>query len=203
MKRHGYITEEEEEMANAISVESLLGKRVVDSPYQNFVDEVVKEVQKKTGESAYNTPMKIYTTLDRSKQDHMNKIINGGGYTWHNDKVQVGVAVVENDTGAILALSGGRNTVALGFNRATDLNNQLGSAAKPLFDYGPGIEYNNWSTYTPFIDEPWSYSNGIGIKNWDDSYYGFLTLKRSLGLSRNVPALKAFQNVARLHQLQR
>ncbi len=196
MRRHGYITEEQEEMANAISVESLLTTKSYTNPYQDFIDVVVDEVYAKTGENPYNTPMKIYTTLDKDKQDHMNKVINGEIYTWVNDKVQVGVAVTDVETGGILAISGGRNTVAHGFNRATDLNNQPGSSAKPLFDYGPGIEYYNWSTYTPFIDEEHSYSNGIGVKNWDNTFYGFLTLREALGLSRNIPALKAFQNIS-------
>ena len=195
MRRHGYITEEEEEMANAISVESLLGVKSYSSPYQNFIDVVVDEILEKTGESPYNTPMKIYTTMDKAKQDHLNSIVNGGKYTWVNDNVQVGIAVTDVENGGILALSGGRNTVAMGLNRATDLKKHPGSTAKPIFDYGPGVEYNNWSTYTPFIDEPWSYSNGGQIKNWDDGFYGFLSLKRALGLSRNIPALKAFQNV--------
>lgn len=195
MKRHGYITEEEEKMANAISVESLLAGKQYTNPYQNFIDVVIDEVVEKTGESPYKTPMKIYTTLDKAKQDHLNSIINGEKYTWVNDKVQVGIAVTDIETGGIVALSGGRNTVALGFNRATDLNNQPGSSAKPIFDYGPGVEYFNWSTYTPFIDEPHSYTNGGQVKNWDNGFMGFLTLRQSLGLSRNIPALKAFQNI--------
>ena len=196
MRRHGYITEEEEKIANAISVESLLKPRSYSNPYQNFIDMVIEEVVEKTGDRPTTTPMKIYTTLDKEKQDHLNKIINGETYTWVNDTVQVGIAATDVENGGIVAISGGRNTVALGLNRATDIKNQLGSAAKPVFDYAPGIEYNNWSTYTPFIDEPWSYTNGPGIKNWDSQHYGFLTLKRSLGLSRNIPALKAFQNVS-------
>lgn len=197
MKRHGYITEEEEEMANSISVESLLSTKSYTNEYQNFIDVVVDEIYEKTGENPYNTPMKIYTTLDKDKQNHLNSIINGDKYTWVNDKVQVGVAVTDVENGGIVAISGGRNTVALGLNRATDLNNQPGSTAKPLFDYAPGVEYNNWSTYTPFIDEPHGYTGGSQIKNWDGSYYGFLTLRQSLGLSRNIPALKAFQNAGR------
>ena len=196
MRRHGYITEEQEEMANAISVESLLSVKQYTNPYQNFIDMVIEEIEEKTGENPYNTPMKIYTTMDVDKQDHLNNVINGDLYTWVNDKVQVGVAITDVETGALLAISGGRNTVLLGYNRAAHSKMQPGSSAKPIFDYAPGIEYYNWSTYTPFIDEEWEYSNGLGIKNWDDTYYGFLTLKQSLGLSRNVPALKAFQNIS-------
>lgn len=196
MKRHGYISSEEEAMANAISIESLLSTKSYTNPYQSFIDVVIDEVYDKTGENPYNTPMKIYTTLDTEKQDYLNDVINGKTYKWVNDVVQVGVAATDINTGAIIAISGGRNvTAARAFNRATMMKKQPGSTAKPIFDYGPGVEYNNWSTYTPFIDEKWQYSNGIEVQNWDAGHLGFLTLKKALGLSRNIPALKAFQNV--------
>ena len=73
---------------------------------------------------------------------------------------------------------------------------QIGSTAKPLYDYGPGIEFNNWSTYQPFIDEPYTYSNGTSILNWDRGYFGFQTLRDALTYSRNIPAIKAFQQLS-------
>ena len=75
MRRHGYITEEQEEMANAISVESLLSVKQYTNPYQNFIDMVIEEIEEKTGENPYNTPMKIYTTMDVDKQEHLNNVI--------------------------------------------------------------------------------------------------------------------------------
>ena len=72
---------------------------------------------------------------------------------------------------------------------------QPGSTAKPVFDYGPGFEFNNYSTYTLFMDEPWQYSDGKGLGNWDGSYSGLMTLKQAIAVSRNIPALKAFQEV--------
>ena len=39
------------------------------------------------------------------------------------------------------------------------------------------------------------YSNGRSIKNWDNGYYGSITLRKALSTSRNIPALKAFQKV--------
>ena len=39
--------------------------------------------------------------------------------------------------------------------------------SKPIFAYGAGFEYNNYSTYTMFVDEPWSYTNGPSINNWN------------------------------------
>ena len=75
------------------------------------------------------------------------------------------------------------------------IDRQIGSAAKPIFDYGPGMEYNNWSTYQLFVDAPYQYSSGQTIRNSDGAYKGTLTLRSSLALSRNIPAVKAFQEV--------
>ena len=203
MKRHGYITEEEEKLANSIPVDSLTvdGNGEAVSEYQGYIDTVVDEVKEKYGVNPYTTPLLIYTNLDRSKQDAVNSVLNGENYNWINDKVQTGVSVLDSETGKILAIGNGRNIGSRTsqtldqYNYATEIKRQPGSTAKPLFDYGPGIEYNDWSTYTLFTDEPYTYSNGRSIKNWDGGYFGTITLRRALSTSRNIPALKAFQQV--------
>ena len=198
MKKHGYITKEEEELANKIPMETLTNNSTGEATnqYQGYIDTVVDEVKDKYGVNAYVTPLLIYTNMDSAKQNAVNSVLSGENYSWINDKVQTGVSVLDSETGKILAIGNGRNrSGANSFNYATQIKRQPGSTAKPLFDYGPGIEYNNWSTYTLFEDAPYSYSNGRSIKNWDGGYYGTLTLRRALALSRNIPALKAFQQV--------
>ncbi len=203
MKKHGYITEEEEKMAKSIPVESLVTNNTsaVNNQYQGYIDTVVKEIEDKYKVNAYTTPLLVYTNLDRGKQDAVNKALNGETFTWINDKIQSGISVLDSETGKILAIGNGRNIgsrTASGinqFNYATDIKRQPGSTAKPLFDYGPGIEYNNWSTYTLFDDSPYTYSSGQQLNNWDGGYFGTITLRRALSTSRNVPALKAFQQI--------
>ena len=198
MKKHGYINDEEYEMAKNIPVDSLTNDTgsVSTSNYQGYIDTVVEEIEDKYGVNPYTTPLLIYTNMDRSKQDAVNSVLNGETYSWINDVVQTGVSVLDSETGKILAIGNGRNrNGANTFNYATQLNRQPGSTAKPLFDYGPGIEYNNWSTYTLFDDSPYTYSNGQSIKNWDGGFYGTITMRRALATSRNIPALKAFQQV--------
>ncbi len=197
MRRHGYITKEEEALANSVPVESLISQSEVSAiPYQGFIDTVVNEIDDVYKVNAYTTSLKIYTTLDRSRQDAVDRVLNGETYNWIDDKVQTGVAVLESETGAILAVGAGRNRAGKNtWNYATQIERQPGSTAKPLFDYGPGMEYNDWSTYTLFDDSPYTYSNGRSIKNWDGGYYGTITLRRALSASRNIPALKAFQQV--------
>ncbi len=197
MERHGYITKEEKEAALAIPVKDMLKSSKDDTgknKYQDFIDTVIEQVIEDTGENPYKVPMEIYTTLDPKKQDYVNDIMTGKTWDWENKKVNSGIAVIETKTGAISAIGAGRNRSGeRQYNTATMLSNQIGSTAKPLYDYGPGIEYENWSTYTPFPDQPYQYSDGTKINNWDGRYEGFLTARTALAHSRNVSALKAFQ----------
>ena len=199
MRHHGYITEEEEELANSIPVTSLLNKtnsEVSTNEYQPFIDIVLDEVEEKTGKNPYTTGMKIYTTLDTAKQRVLNNVMSGATWAWKDDKIQAGVGVIDVDNGAILAVGAGRNRVGeRQYNYGTMIEKQIGSTAKPIFDYGPAIEYNNLCLSTPFYDGPYTYSSGASLKNWDNSYQGVITLKKALAESRNIPAVKAFQSV--------
>ncbi len=204
MVRHGYITKEEADIASAIPMDSLTttdSSSGILSQYQGYIDTVADEITNKYGINPYTTPLLVYTNLDRSRQDAVNSVLNGENYNWINNKVQTGVSVLDSETGKILAIGNGRNVNNRSndnvdqYNYATQIKRQPGSTAKPLFDYGPGIEYNNWSTYELFDDAPYSYSNGRSIKNWDGKYFGTITLRRALSTSRNIPALKAFQKV--------
>lgn len=195
MERHGYITTEEKEIADKLTVQDIVKHTTsASSNYQGFIDTAVSEVQALTGKNPYNTPMLIYTTMDRKKQDYLNDILSGKTYNWENDVVQAGIVLLDNSNGNIVAVGAGRNkTGANTFNYATMIKKQIGSTAKPLYDYGPAIEYMNWSTYTALADEPHNYTGGGGVSNWDRSYSGLMTMRDALKYSRNIPALKTFQ----------
>ena len=196
MLRHGYITQQEYDIAKELTVaEIVVPQENSSTEYQVFIDTVIKEVKERTGNDPYEVPMKIYTTMDRSMQDNMNAVFDGTKYKWKDDVVQAGSIVLDVHTGAISAIGGGRNYVAMGTNFATDIQRQIGSTAKPLYDYGPYMEYNNGSTYSIFSDEPHTYSTGMKLQNWDNKYQGADTLWNSLKYSRNIPAVKAFQSV--------
>lgn len=194
MVRHGYITKEEAETTKAISVESLVVAKNEEETYKAFLDTVVDEVEKKTKLNPYEVSMKIYTTLDTSIQNGVDDIMDGTTYTWENDLVQAGIAVVNVNTGEIAAIGAGRNRQdERTWNYATQARRHPGSTAKPIFDYGPGFEFSNYSTYTLFNDEPWEYTDGPSVNNWDNGFNGLMTLKDAVAVSRNIPALKAFQ----------
>lgn len=195
MERHGYITHEENEIASSIPVKSLLTTSTTNQVALSYILQVMKEAKNKYGINPNNTSVLIYTNLDLAKQKKLDDIFSGKSYKWENPVVQAGVAAVDVWTGKIIALGAGRNRVMGGVSYATDTSRQIGSTAKPLFDYGPGIEYNNWSTYQQFDDSPYQYSSGQEIRNSDRGYMGMISLRTALAQSRNIPALKAFQQV--------
>lgn len=196
MQRHGYITKEECENAKKISVKSLLAnKGTANNPNQGFINTVIDEVESRTGKNPYLVSMKIYSTMVQEKQDVINDIYNGKTYKWPNDYLQAGIVVTDVKTGAMVAVGASRKKGERTYNYATDIKVHPGSAAKPIFDYGPAIEYLNWSTGQMIIDDEYTYSNGIKIKNWDNGYKGIMTIRTALASSRNIPALQAFQAV--------
>lgn len=196
MVNHGYITEDEKNAVLNIPIQSLIAKKenASTSSNQAVIDYVMDEVEKNTGYDPYTVSMKIVTTINKDVQNVLNNLENGSLYSFPNEAMQEGIAITSTTDGGIVALSGGRNYSAKGTNRAT-IKRQPGSTAKPIFDYGPYIEYLNGSPGTLFLDEPTTYSNGTAIKNADGKYMGLINMRTALVNSRNIPALEAFKAV--------
>ncbi len=195
MCRHGYITEEQRDLAKSIPLESTLNSNSKSvNKYQGFVDTVVMEIIDRTGNDPATTSMTIYTTLDPTKQDVIEDIYST--YKWKNEKVQAAMTVIDVKDGSISAIGAGRNKkTERSLNYATSIKRHPGSTAKPIFDYGPAIEYLNWSTGQTVVDDTFKYSGGGSIKNWDNGFKGIMTAKTALAQSRNIPALYAFQQL--------
>lgn len=162
-----------------------------------YIQQVLEEVKTKTSLDPYTEGLSIYTHLDTDAQRHLSEILNTNTYiTWHDNDIQAAVTIVSPKTGAIVAMVGGRNTdVRLGLNRATLNNRNVGSTSKPLIDYGPAIEYLNYSTGTIISDTPINYTNGPALHNWDKGYMGNMTMRNALVQSRNTTALRTLQAV--------
>lgn len=196
MYRHGYISKEERDIANSIPISSLLNTSRTEQKYYSYINTVIDEAIEKYGVDPLSTSMLIYTNMNADYQTILDDVLSGKTYTWENPVVQAGFAVVDNYSGKVLAIGGGRNQDGISrTNFATSTSRQIGSSAKPIFVYAPGMEYNNWSTYTLFDDSPYYYTSGQPIYNSDGEYYGILTLRDAMAHSRNIPALKGFQQL--------
>ena len=92
MHRHGYITDEEYDIAIKMTVDKIVvgdennSQSSDDVPPEvvSAVDTVVAEVQDKTGVNPRTTSMKIYTTFDKKQQKHVGETMIGKNknYKW-------------------------------------------------------------------------------------------------------------------------
>ena len=204
MKENGKITKEQydEAVATPITEGLIAHNNNVNSDdkalvYDSFVTMVLKEVQEKTGLDPYNDGLTIETTIDSKAQQRLYDIVNTNDYIQYvNDKIQNAVVMLDTKTGAVRAVNGGRKqTTLLGYNRVTDNSRSTGSTIKPVIDYGPAIEYLNYSTGQTIMDKRTTYSNGVELNNWDFSHKGAMTLRTALVYSRNTTALQTFKAV--------
>src|SRR5690606_31909066 len=199
MVRHEFISKEEAEAAKKIPIESsIVESKEQSQPIDSFMDQVKKELEELGDIDVYNSGLRIYTTFDPDAQAHVDSLLanENPDIQFPDEQFQAGIAVVDTKTGEIRALGGGRNQAQNNrVNFALDTSNQPGSTIKPILDYGPAVEYLKWSTYHQIKDEPYTYSDGKPINNFDRKHMGQISARVALAHSRNIPALKAFQEV--------
>ena len=201
MNKHGYITEADMQAAQNKTVEEGLKPKdtsqVDTTPYDAFIDQVIEEVEDMGDYNIYTDGLEVYTTIDKDAQEYVFNMLNSDEViSYPNETLQAGITLMDTKTGEIRAIGGGRNTtVKRGWNYATDTKRSPGSTIKPIVDYGPAVEYLNWSTYQQITDEPYTYSDGTPIKNAGGTHRGVVTAREALGRSLNIPALKTLQAV--------
>jgi penicillin-binding protein 1A len=106
--------------------------------------------------------------------------------------VQAAVVVIENKTGEVRALVGGKSFDNSKFNRAIQAERQAGSTFKP-FVYGNAIEKGALPSDI-VLDDTVAIDDGSGKiwtpHNYDNTYEGYVTLRHALMLSKNLPAIQ-------------
>ena len=201
MLQHGYISEEECKLAKSVKLEDLLRGvseqfSETNEKYQWYIDAVIDEVEETTGESPYTVGMNIYTNMNPYMQELIYDMQNEEEYTgikFPNDLCQSALVLMDNQTGAVEALGGGRGEIdsARNFNRATSAYLNPGSSMKPVVDYSLAFEYLGWATSHVICDQPYYFYDGnILVTNYDATYYGDMPLTEALGRSQNTPAVQ-------------
>ena len=111
--------------------------------------------------------------------------------------VQGALVAIDNATGEIKAMVGGRDFNLSKFNRATQALRQVGSSFKP-YVYTAAIDRGATPDDT-ILDAPISFPMPTGPAyephNYDEKFEGTITLRRALAQSRNIPALKLADNL--------
>ncbi len=205
MAYHGYITEEEAELAKTIKIEDLLSG--VDKKfnsysqyYQDYIDAVIDEATEITGKDPYTTSMQIYTSMDPYMQEVLYNIENEKtDLTYTNDLMQSALVVLNNQTGELIALGGGRNQEqqARQFNRATSSYLQPGSSIKPILEYVLAFDRLGWSTAHTLTDQPvYLYGGNVLIANaGGQGYTGDMLITEAIARSLNTPAVQTLEAV--------
>lgn len=168
--------------------------RKIDDPY---IKEVTSEVKSK-GFDPYNDNLKITINIDQKAQNKLYELANNGSVPFTNNKMQIGATVIDPNNGHVVAILGGRHlpSVQLGLDRAVQTGRSTGSSIKPVLDYGPAIQYLNWSTAKMLDDSKYVYpGTNIQLYDWDNKYDGMMTMRKALEQSRNVPAVKTLADV--------
>jgi penicillin-binding protein 1A len=104
---------------------------------------------------------------------------------------QAALVAIDNATGDIRAMVGGRDFNVSKFNRVTQALRQVGSCFKP-FVYTAAIDQGARPD-DPILDAPVTFQTSSGPyspHNYDERYEGVITLRRALAQSRNIPALR-------------
>lgn len=203
MYDRGLISQSDYDSAVNTTIESMLtpldSSTIKESDFvvDAYIDVVAQEVQERSNINIYTDGVEVYTNLDLDAQQHLYDTVNNRtSVTFPDDTMQTAVSIIDVSTGALKAVSGGRNqTVVMGLNRANTLNRSIGSTMKPLADYGPAFEYLNYSTGQLVVDEPITYSSGDELQNFDFAYKGKMTVREALAGSRNTTALKTLKAV--------
>lgn len=177
------------------------------NPNLYFVDYVIDKLKENYGRAfVYFGGLKIFTTLDTKYQKlaqkttevHLHSLdkIMKPGNSGEPLQLQAALVTIENKTGAVRAMLGGRQYSLSQFNRAVSNNRLPGSSFKP-FVYLTAMETLGYSPATVLKDEPIT----IDIpgtapwkpKNFNDKYAGNIVLKKALMKSINVISAKITQ----------
>ncbi|PSM45613.1 penicillin-binding protein [Chroococcidiopsis sp. CCALA 051] len=196
MRSLGWITAEEYEKARETKI--TLGKvRSFQRSSMPFVtNTAAQELEREYGiEAVQKGGLRVQTTIDYNMQRIAEETVAKWHKTIRSQGVradQMALVSVDPRTQFIKALVGGVDYRKSEFNRATQARRQPGSSFKP-FVYYTAFASGKFTPNSVINDTPVSYRIPGGIwtpKNYDDSFNGPMPVRRSLEVSRNIPAVK-------------
>ena len=205
MKDQNYISAEQYEKAINTPItdglQSLKSANSYPAYMDNYLKEVIDQVEQETGYNLLTTGMDVYTNVDKDVQKRLWDVYNTDEYVaYPDDEIQVASTIVDVTNGKVLAQLGARHqssNVSFGINQAVETNRDWGSTMKPITDYAPALEYGVYdSTATIVHDVPYNYpGTDIPVYNWDHGYFGNITIQYALQQSRNVTAVETLNKV--------
>ncbi len=178
-----------------------------------FIEHIRLYLERKYGtDKLFEGGLRIYTTIDQDLTVFADSVLNTyltqtenrhnyrhkfadvspNSYDINTRYLQGGLVLIENKTGHVRAMIGGRDFAHSKFNRMTQARRQPGSAIKPVY-YTAAIE-KGYTPSTVINDAPISLIAGDGKKwsptNYSHKFYGFTRMRTALTHSYNIWAVK-------------
>ena len=161
-------------------------------------EELYEEEYYRLKRSLYTRGYRIYTSLNREKQEALQTSIDIGLQDF-DEKYENGIyalqaagVCIDNDTGYVVAVIGGREQEFDGYtlNRAYQSPRQPGSSIKPLVVYTPAFERGLYPD-SKVMDEKFE----GGPKNSGGVYSGEIDIRYAVSVSKNTVAWKLFEEL--------
>ena len=205
MKGQKYISAEDYEKAINTPItdglQSLKSANSYPAYMDNYLKEVIDQVEQETGYNLLTTGMEVYTNVDKDVQQRLWDVYNTDEYVaYPDDELQVASTIVDVTNGKVIAQLGARHqssNVSFGINQAVETNRDWGSTMKPITDYAPALEYGVYDSTASIVhDVPYNYpGTDTPVYNWDHGYFGNITIQYALQQSRNVTAVETLNKV--------
>ncbi len=202
MYNNNYISKEEYEANKNLSIENMLKEKERNNTtftYQAYIDVLYEDLNKYFNLSPYDKPIEIHTYLNKELQLIIDNIQKNSDseIKFNDDLLNIGGAVINNESGAIEGVIGGRNYNGERlYNHATNLKAQPASTIKPILSYSLAYEYLDWCSMHTLNDSLSYYPNSnILINNVDNNYLGEITIEEAIGYSRNTTAVNTLNEL--------
>ena len=204
MATEGYITEAESKAAIAKPLNIIPRNLQSSNRYPGFLDLVKRQLQQDYREEDLTSEgLTVFTTLDTQVQDVVETTVANRlsqlSKLPHADELEAAVIVTRRDSGEVVALTSGRESIAGGFNRALDAVRPIGSLVKPAV-YLTAIENSDkYTITTPIRDATIVVKGGNGVdwipKNYDHREHGTIPLYKALAKSYNLATVRIGMDV--------
>ncbi len=150
----------------------------------------------------FTTEEDALDAINQYKADIMTEgdtIVDGSETLSFTIQPQTALTVIDQYTGEVKALVGGRGdkTASKTLNRATDSPRQPGSTFKIIASYSPALAAGGLTIATVQDDAPYNYSTGAGksVRNYDNRYRGFTTVRQAIIDSINIVTVKTLAEI--------
>lgn len=174
-------------------------------------DGTLKNYSEQTMLSYYQAENKSYSinfasqeAADAAIEKYKNAVMeegdtipDGGETISYTLQPQAALTLIDQSTGEVKALVGGRGekTASKTLNRATSTPRQPGSTFKVIAAYAPALDSAGMTLATVQDDAPYQYANGTSLRNYDNNYRGFTTLREAITDSINVVTVKTLTEI--------